>query len=182
MKIKVQEKNTSCELAWNLNQWKTFSKNGKPRRVWLWFFYKLTRIIVACNFSPSSFKLIRGILPSLADHITPKFFLWIMLLQNLLLAKYLIPVAAALKNVFNYFLVLLFWTSASIIYKSSRKGVLKGAAKLHFVHCFSVIIIILFNTDLYVFSSKLFFKKSSVSYFCVLFSTRCHLYRLNNFI
>ena len=39
---KVQEKNMSCERALNFGQWKTFSKNYKPMRVWLWLFYKFT--------------------------------------------------------------------------------------------------------------------------------------------
>ena len=51
---KVQEKNMSCELC-------------KPNISQLGFNYglctNLPRIIVACNFSPSSFKLKRGILP-----------------------------------------------------------------------------------------------------------------------
>ena len=39
---KVQEKNISCERALNFNQWKTFSENYKPMRVWLWLVYKFT--------------------------------------------------------------------------------------------------------------------------------------------
>ena len=39
---KVQEKNMSCERALNFDQWKTFSENYKPMRVWLWFVYKFT--------------------------------------------------------------------------------------------------------------------------------------------
>ena len=104
---KVPEKNTSCGRALNFEQWKTFSENCKRMRVWLWFVYKFTENIVACNFSPSSFKLKRGILPLLTKyypnlktscHIKPKFFLWTKLLENLLLAKYLISVTAALKS------------------------------------------------------------------------------------
>ena len=34
---KVQEKNMSCEGRLNFDQWKTFSENYKPIRVWLWF-------------------------------------------------------------------------------------------------------------------------------------------------
>ena len=37
---KVQEKNMSCERALNFDQWKTFSENYKPMRVWLWLVYK----------------------------------------------------------------------------------------------------------------------------------------------
>ena len=47
---KVQEKNMSCEGALNFDHWKTFSENYKP-------------------FSPSSFKLIRGILPLLTKYV-----------------------------------------------------------------------------------------------------------------
>ena len=39
---KVQEKNMSCERALSFDQWKTFSVNYKPIRVWLWLIYKLT--------------------------------------------------------------------------------------------------------------------------------------------
>ena len=45
---KVQEKNMSCERALNFNQWKTFSENYKPMRVWLWLVYKFTE-----NYYPS---------------------------------------------------------------------------------------------------------------------------------
>ena len=39
---KVQENNMSCERGLNFDQWKTFSENSKPMRVWLWFVYKFT--------------------------------------------------------------------------------------------------------------------------------------------
>ena len=39
---KVQEKNKSCKRALNFDQWKTFSENYKPMRVWLWLVYKFT--------------------------------------------------------------------------------------------------------------------------------------------
>ena len=45
---KVQEKNMSCERALNFDQWKTFSENYKPMRVWLWLVYKFTE-----NYYPS---------------------------------------------------------------------------------------------------------------------------------
>ena len=38
----VQERNISCERALNLDQWKIFSENYKPMRVWLWFVYEFT--------------------------------------------------------------------------------------------------------------------------------------------
>ena len=39
---KVQEKNMSCERALNFDQWKTFSENYKPMRIWFWSVYKFT--------------------------------------------------------------------------------------------------------------------------------------------
>ena len=62
---KVQEKNMSYERALNFDHWKAFSENYKPMRVWLWFFTNLPRIIVARDFSTSSFKIKRSILPLL---------------------------------------------------------------------------------------------------------------------
>ena len=38
----------SCERALNFDQWKTFSENYKPMRVWLWLVYKFTE-----NYYPS---------------------------------------------------------------------------------------------------------------------------------
>ena len=95
----------SCERGLNFDQWKTFSENHKPIRVCYGLFTNLPRIIVGCDFSPSSFKLKRGILPRLAKyislsstgHIKLKCFLWTKLLETLLLAKYLISVTAPLK-------------------------------------------------------------------------------------
>ena len=69
-------------------------------------FTNLPRIIVACDFSTSSFKLERGILlywkngyPNLKTtcHIRLKFFLWTKLLESLLLAKYIISAAVTLR-------------------------------------------------------------------------------------
>ena len=39
---KVQEKNMSFQRALNFDQWKIFSENYKPMRVWLWLVYKFT--------------------------------------------------------------------------------------------------------------------------------------------
>ena len=39
---RVQEKNMSCECALNFDQWKTFSENCKPMRVWVWLVYIFT--------------------------------------------------------------------------------------------------------------------------------------------
>ena len=60
-------------------------------------FINLPKIIVAHDFSQSSLKLKKNILPPLTKyvslqttfHIKPKFFLGIKLPENLLLAKYL---------------------------------------------------------------------------------------------
>ena len=91
----------SCERALNFDQWKSFSKNYKPTRVWLWFVCKFTEN--NCHFPRR-----RGILlprhnkyPNLKTicHIKPKFFLWPKLPKNLLLAKYPISVAAALNAI-----------------------------------------------------------------------------------
>ena len=71
-------------------------------------FINLPRIIVACDFSPSSFKLGRGILPLLTKYVSQlknclsyqaKIFLWTKLVENLFLAKYLISVVAPLSRV-----------------------------------------------------------------------------------
>ena len=40
---KVQEKNKWCERALNFDQWKAFSKNYEPRRVWLWLCLQIYR-------------------------------------------------------------------------------------------------------------------------------------------
>ena len=70
-------------------------------------FTNLPRIVKFTNFSPSSFKLKRGILPLLTKYVSQlgnylsyqaKIFLWTWLLKNLLLAKYLISAAAPLSN------------------------------------------------------------------------------------
>ena len=59
----------SRERALKFAQWKVFSENYKPMRVWLWLFTNLPRIIVACDFSPSSFKLKGGILPPSTKYV-----------------------------------------------------------------------------------------------------------------
>ena len=68
---KVQEQNMSCERALNLDQWKTFSGNYKSMIVWLWLVYThLPRIDKFTDFSLSSFKLKRGILPLLTKYLS----------------------------------------------------------------------------------------------------------------
>ena len=95
---KVQEKNISCERALNFDQWKTFPKNYEPTRVWYGLFTNLPRIIVACDFSPSSFKLKevsylswQNAYPNFKTtcHKKLKCFSWIKLLEYLLLVKHL---------------------------------------------------------------------------------------------
>ena len=104
---KVQEKNMSCERALNFDQWKTFSENYKPMRVWLCLAYRFIenncRSWIFSNFiqnqkvySVSSDKisiLTWKILVILSQNFSSE--------KNLLLAKYLISVTAAL-NVGNY--------------------------------------------------------------------------------
>ena len=56
---RVQEKNTSWERALNFDEWNTFSEKEFDYGL----FTNLPRIIVTRDFSLSSFKLKRGILP-----------------------------------------------------------------------------------------------------------------------
>ena len=94
----------SCEPALNFGQWKTFSENYKPIRVWSWFVYKFTEIIVARDFlrvhsnsKEVSYLPWQNKYPNLKTtyHIKPHFFLWTNLPKNLHLEKHLIFVAAA---------------------------------------------------------------------------------------
>ena len=62
-KIKVHKKNMSRKHALRFDQWKTFFENFTPTTVWLWDVYKLPRWIVVRDFSRTSFKLKRGIVP-----------------------------------------------------------------------------------------------------------------------
>ena len=92
----------SCEHALNFDQLKTFSENYKPMRVWSWLVCKFTEtycslrlfseFIQTQKMQPTSLDRIRN----LTCHIKLKFFLWTKLLEELLLAKYLISVATAL--------------------------------------------------------------------------------------
>ena len=50
----------SGERALNFDQWKTFFENYKPIRVY-GLFTNLPKMFVTCDFSPTSFKLQRGI-------------------------------------------------------------------------------------------------------------------------
>ena len=69
-RAKVQEQNLSRQIALNFDQWNAFYENYKPMRVWYGLLINLPRIIVACDFSPSSFKLKRGILPLLTKCVS----------------------------------------------------------------------------------------------------------------
>ena len=101
---KVQEKNMSCERALNFDQWKIFSENYKPMRVWLCLqIYRellslATFLSVHSNSEEVSDLSWQNMYPNLktTGHMKLKFFLWTILLDNLLLAKYLISVAAPL--------------------------------------------------------------------------------------
>ena len=88
----------SCERALNFGRWK---------RVWSWFVYKFTEIIVARDFlrvhsnsKEVSYLPWQNKYPNLKTtyHIEPKFFLWTNLLKNVHLAKTLISVAATLRK------------------------------------------------------------------------------------
>ena len=91
----------SCKRALNFDEWKTFSKNYKPIRGWLWLAYKFTEN--NCCWELFS-EFIQTHLPwqnkysnlKTTCHIKSKCFLWTKLPKNLLLAKYLISVVATL--------------------------------------------------------------------------------------
>ena len=103
---KVQEKNMSCERALNFDQWKTFSENFKPMRVRLWLVYKFYRELLSLatflrvhsNWKEVSYLSWQNAYPNLKTtcHVKLKFVLWTKLLENSLIAKYLISVAAPL--------------------------------------------------------------------------------------
>ena len=90
---KVQEKNVSCERALNFDQWKIFSENYKPMRVWLWLVYKIYRELLSLatfppvhsNSKEVSYLSWPNTYPNLKTtcHIRLKFFLWTKLLENL---------------------------------------------------------------------------------------------------
>ena len=89
----------SCERALNFDQWKTFSENHKPMRVWLWLVHKFTEnYIVPHDISQTQKRYptsLSKMYPNLkTTYISNYIFLWTKLLENLLLAKYLISVAA----------------------------------------------------------------------------------------
>ena len=65
-----------------------------PMRVWLWLVHKVTENYCRLRLF-SEFIQTQKRYPS---HIKLKFFLWTKLIENLLLAKYLISVAAPLRH------------------------------------------------------------------------------------
>ena len=70
----------SCERVLNFDQWKTFSENCKPIRVWLWLAYKFTENscrLQLLNSKGASFLPWQNKYPNLksACHIKPKIFL-----------------------------------------------------------------------------------------------------------
>ena len=91
-RLKVQEKNMSCERAFNFDQWKTCPTNNKPITVSrLQLFFKF---IQRDFLTPLTNKY-----PNLKTtcNIKPNISLWTKLPKNLLLAKKLISVAAVLS-------------------------------------------------------------------------------------
>ena len=94
-----------CEHALIFDQWKTFSENYKPIRVWLWLVYKFTENN-CCSQLFFEFIQTQKRCPwqkkypnlKITCHIKPKFFLWAKLPKNVLFAKYLISVAATLTS------------------------------------------------------------------------------------
>ena len=104
---KVQENNMPCEHDLNFDQWKTFSESYKPIRVWLCLVYKFAenncRLQLCSEFIqtqkryPTSLDKIRILTWKLLV-ISGQNSLWTELPTNLLLAKYLISVAATLSK------------------------------------------------------------------------------------
>ena len=82
IRSKVQEKNMSCERALNFDQWKLFSENYKPMRVWLWLVYKFTKNCqiyrqMHCQILRLSYLSWQNMYPNLETtcHIKLNFFL-----------------------------------------------------------------------------------------------------------
>ena len=92
------------ECGLHFDQWKTFSDNYKPMRVWLCLqIYRellslATFLSVHSNSEEVSDLSWQNMYPNLktTGHMKLKFFLWTIILDNLLLAKYIISVAAPL--------------------------------------------------------------------------------------
>ena len=94
---KIKSRRMSCKCALNFDQCKTFFKNYKPMRVWLWLVYIFTennchlQLQVHSNSEEVSNLSWQNKYANLKTtcHIKLKFFLWAKLLKNLLLANYL---------------------------------------------------------------------------------------------
>ena len=107
----------SYKLALTFDRWKAFSENYKPMRIWLWFIYKFTEnyccfwlffaFIQTQKRYPTFLDKIKYLNLKTTSHIKLKFFWWTNLLESLVLAKYLISVAATLKGISKYLLFLL---------------------------------------------------------------------------
>ena len=97
----------SCERALSFGHWKRFSKiNYKPNFLNQNLLSLVTFLRVHSKSKEVSYLPWQNTCSNLwtTCHIKLKFFLWTKLLENLLLAKYLISVAAPLSK---YFLTLL---------------------------------------------------------------------------
>ena len=124
---KVQEQNISCKCALNFDQWKTFSENYKPMRVWLRLIYKFTDnychfttfLRVHSNSKEVFYLSWQNRYPNLKTtcHMKLKIFLWTKLLERLLLAKYLTSVTAALRTLEKKILFLSLPTLKKFPYK-----------------------------------------------------------------
>ena len=136
----------SCERALKFDRWKTFSENYISQ--WKFdygLFTNLPKIIFLNDFYNSdseevSYLLWQNTYPNLKTTylIKLKFFCWTKLLENLLLAKYLIYVAAP-WNVFTYLLCL----KESIKKKYSYCKTLKKTCVLLFKDLYYLTIILL---------------------------------------
>ena len=85
-------------------------------------------------------------------HIKLKFFFLTKLLENVLLAKYIIAVAAASKDFWCYFIEI------------NKLMTYKGALKLHFMR-HSCVVIILLSTDLYNYTILYHFLPIPISFY-----------------
>ena len=91
------------------------NENHFPKTISQWefdygLFTNLPRIIVTCDFSPRYPNL------KTTCHIKLKFFLWTKLIENLLLAKYLISVATPLIDSEDT------WIATSAIHRLNSTG------------------------------------------------------------
>ena len=95
-------------MCFKFCKWKTFSKNYKSIKHWLYLVYKFNknncRLRLSSEFVqtekryPASLDKISVFNLKTTSDIKPKSFLWAKLPKNLLLVKYLISAAAALSS------------------------------------------------------------------------------------